>query len=167
MHRRLALLLGLLAAAGCNYGFRGGGGFPSSIRTIYIEPFENQTVQFELQELIYQELLSELPRALGVRPAGRDVADAIVRGRIVGYDDVARNYRAGGATQPTEVLEHEVQVSIAIEIIDTQRNLILWEASRLTGKGSYLLASQTYVDGRAAAIKELARLVVDGAQSQW
>ncbi|HEX7117645.1 MAG TPA: LPS assembly lipoprotein LptE [Longimicrobiales bacterium] len=167
MTRSLALLLGVLAAGACNYGFRGGGGFPASIRTIYIEPFENETVHFELQELIYQELFTELPRALGVRPAGREVADAIVRGRIIGYDDVAKNYRAGDSMQTSEVLEHEVQVSIAIEIIDTQRNLILWESSRLTGKGSYLLASQQYTDGRAVAIEELARLVVDGAQSQW
>ncbi len=167
MRHSLPLLLGLLIVGGCNYGFRGGGGFPASIRTIYIEPFENETVQFELQELVYQELFTELPRQLGVRPAGREVADVYVRGRIVGYDDVARNYTPGGANQPSQVVEHEVQVSIAIQLIDTKRNVILWESSRLTGRGSYHLASQTYVDGRAVAIAELTRQIVDGAQSQW
>lgn len=167
MRRSLWLLLGLLVVGGCNYGFRGGGGFPASIRTIYIEPFENETVQFELQELVYQELFTELPRQLGVRPAGREAADVYVRGRIVGYDDVARNYTPGGANQPSQVVEHEVQVSIAIQLIDTKRNVILWESSRLTGRGSYQLASQTYMDGRAKAIAELTRQIVDGAQSQW
>ncbi len=165
--RRLAPLFGLLLLLGCNYGFRGGGGFPADIRTIFIEPFENQTVQFELQDLVYQELLEELPRALGVRPAGRDVADAIVRGRIVRYDDVAQNYRGGGAIGATEVLEHEVQVGVAIEIIDTRRNLVLWESSGVTGRGTYRLATESYVDGRGRAVEELMRLIVDGAQSQW
>lgn len=165
--RSLVPLAGTLLALGCNYGFQGGGGFPSSIQTVYIEQFENQTVQFELQDLIYRKLLEELPRALGVRVAGADVADAIVRGRIVRYDDVAQNYRAGGAAQTTEVLEHQVQITVAVEIIDVKRNLILWESSGVTGRGAYLLASQSELDGRAKAIEELAHLIVDGAQSQW
>lgn len=167
MRRSLVLLFGLIAAVGCNYGFSGGGGFPSSLRTIYIEPFENETVHFELQELVYQELFRELPRQLGVRPAGREVADVIVRGRIVGYDDVARSYTAGGANQVSQVLEHEVIVSIAIQIIDTQRNVILWESSRLTGRGTYNVSSQTDSEGRRVAIEDLRRQIVDGAQSQW
>ena len=64
-------------------------------------------------------------------------------------------------------LEHEVQVSIAIQLIDTKRNVILWESSRLTGRGTYNLASQTFEDGRAVAIQDLTRQIVDGAQSQW
>ena len=114
-----------------------------------------------------RELFTELPRQLGVRPAGREVADVYVRGRIVGYDDVARNYTPGGANQPSQVVEHEVQVSIAIQLIDTKRNVILWESSRLTGRGTYNLASQTFEDGRAVAIQDLTRQIVDGAQSQW
>ncbi|MFS8637290.1 MAG: LPS assembly lipoprotein LptE [Gemmatimonadota bacterium] len=167
MRRSLALLFGLLVLGGCNYGFSGGGGFPSSIKTIFVEPFENETVYFDLPQLVYEELFSELPRRLGVRPAGREVADVIVRGRIVGYDDVARNYTPGGADRPSQVLEHEVQVSIAIQLIDTKRNVILWESSRLTGRGTYNLASQTFEDGRAVAIQDLTRQIVDGAQSQW
>lgn len=167
MRRSITLLVGLLVLGGCNYGFSGGGGFPSSIKTIYVEPFENETTQFELQQRVYEELFSELPRRLGVRPAGREVADLIVRGHIVGYDDVARNYTPGSADRPSQVLEHEVQVSIAIQLIDTKRNVILWESSRLTGRGTYNVASQTFVDGMTVAIQDLTRQIVDGAQSQW
>lgn len=162
-----AALLGSVLLAACNYGFRGGGGFPSNIRTLYIEPFENQTVQFDLEEELYSRLLEELPRAFGVRPAGREVADAIVRGRIVRYDDVARNYQAGDDTRAPRVLEHEVQITVSVQVIDTQRNVILWESSGVTGRGTYRLDSQSDLDGRVDAIKELVQQIVDGAQSQW
>ena len=165
--RNLFALAGLFLTLGCNYGFQGGGGFPASVRTIFIEPFENQTTQFELQDRIYQELLQELPDAFGVRPAGREVADAIVRGRIVRYDDVAQNVRAGSNERAPQVLEHQVQITVAVEIIDVQRNVIIWESSGVTGRGSYLLASQSDVDGWADAIDELRQAIVDGARSQW
>ncbi len=160
-------LLGLLLVLGCNYTFQGGGGFPSSIRTLYIEPFENQTAEFDLQQQIYQDLLQELPRALGVRPAAVDNADAIIRGRIVRYDDVAIDVSAGDANRAAQVLEHQVQITVAVEIIDVQRNLILWESSGITGRGSYRLAGESYMEGRAGAIEQLRQLIIDGAQSQW
>lgn len=160
-------LLVLLAVPACNYGFRGGGGFPASIETIYIEPFENQTVHFELQDQVHRRLLEDLPRSLGVQPAGVETADAIVRGRITRYDDVARNYRDGTAGAPTQVLEHEVVITLSVQIIDVARNLVLWESNGVTGRGTYLLASESDLDAREEAIRMLAQSVIDGAQSQW
>ena len=154
--------------SGCNYGFRGGGGFPPDIRTIYIESFENTTPQFELDQLIFRELTERLPRALGVRPAGEVNADAIVRGRITRYEDAALNYRtnAGGSNQ-VEVLQQQVQVTVAVEIIDRRRNVILWESSTLTGRGDYNPDQQTDQDARAKAVETLVTQIIDGAQSQW
>lgn len=160
-------LLGALLVLGCNYGFRGGGGFPPEIRTIYIEPFENRTIEFELQEQLYNELLEQLPRRLGVRLAGRETADAIVRGRITGYDDAAQNYRAGDPGQAPDVLANRVQVTIGVEVVDTRRNVVLWESSALTGQGEYSPTSESPVDGRKTAIERLVLLLIDGAQSQW
>ncbi|SVD11703.1 uncharacterized protein METZ01_LOCUS364557, partial [marine metagenome] len=69
-------------ASACNYSFRSGS-FPDHIRSVAILPFENDTNRFELTQEIHQELLKELPRALGVTNAGEDAADAVVQGRIV------------------------------------------------------------------------------------
>src|SRR5687767_3009112 len=88
------LTVGLLAS--CNYGFTGGGGFPSDIRTLFIQPFENQTPQFELEQQLFSKLQEKLPRALGVRPGSEANADAMVSGRITTYQDAAANYRPGG-----------------------------------------------------------------------
>jgi hypothetical protein len=127
----------LLLTGACNYGFQGGGGFPSHIRTLYIEPFENETVQFDLDQQLFASLLESLPRALNVRPGGRDGADAILRGRIVRYDDAAQNFRPGEAGGSVAILEHQVRIGLSVELIDVRRNVILWESSSLTGLGAY------------------------------
>lgn len=177
------LLAPALFLVACNYGLRGGGGFPSHIRTIYVEPFENETPQFDIEQLIFSRLQDELPRSLGVRPAGREVADAILRGRITRYDDVA-NYQTGqtgqtgqgnqsnpsgqgGRCQGGSALEHEVRIGISAEIIDVENNVILWDSQGLSGRGIYQPGTETDEVGRECAIEYLVQEIIDGAQSQW
>lgn len=162
----LGLLLAVTLAPGCNYGFVGGG-FPPHIRTIYIEPFENETPQFELQGRIFTALVEELPAQLGLRTAGEESADAILRGRILRYDDVAQNYRADAQQPAGNVLAHEVQIGIAAELVDVRDNVIRWETRNLTGRGSYDPTGQTEEVGQLEAIENLIEQLIDGAQSQW
>jgi hypothetical protein len=132
-----------------------------------VERFENQTVQFDLENQLYLKLSDELPPRLGVRPAGRDNADAIIRGRITRYDDTARNYRPGEVGERTEVLQRQVQITLAIEVVDTRKNLILWESTGITGNGEYTSSSQTDAAGQTRAIENLIQQILDGVQSQW
>lgn len=155
-----------VAVAGCNYGFRGGGGFPAEIRTIYIESFENTTPQFEVDQQLFRELTERLPRALGVRYAGEVNADAVVRGRITRYEDTAMNYRTGGG-QTVEVLQNQVQVTVSVEIIDRRRNVVLWESSTLTGRGQYNPDNANDQQARGKAVENIVTQIIDGAQSQW
>ena len=164
---RALALCAVLALVACNYGFEGGG-FPSHIHTIYIQPFENDTPMFDLGQLLFNELLDEIPSNLGVRTAGEQAADAILRGSIVGYDDVAQNYRPGAGNQPVpDVLSHEVQIRLQAEIIDVRENVIRWESSGLIGRGSYRPDTETDEVGKRAAIENLIEQIIDGAQSQW
>ncbi len=165
---RLALLaVILLVLAGCNYGFEGGG-FPSSIRTLYIAPFENETPQFGLEQKLYATMLDRLPGQLGVRIGGEETADAIVRGSIVRYDNVAQNYRPGTAGQPAaDVVSHEVQIGVKVQLIDVHRNVVLWDSQSLVGKGSYRPNEDSDQVAQTTAIQDLIKQMVDGAQSQW
>lgn len=160
-------ILALALLLGCNYGFQGGGGFPAHVRTIYIEPFENLTPEFEIEQELFSALLEQLPDRLGVRLAGREVADALVTGRIVRVDDSAQNYRPDQASGATNVMSHQVRVTIAVQIVDTQRNVILWESSSASGTGEYSPMNQDISVGRREAIEELVTLIIDQAQSQW
>ena len=156
-----------LGVAGCNYGFEGGG-FPAHIQTIYIEPFDNRTPAFELEQQLFARLLEELPSKLGLRPAGEGSADAVLRGEILRYDDVAQNYRPGSGQQPVgDVLSHEVQIGIAAELVDVRDNVIRWETRSLVGRGSYRPDTETDEVGQREAIQNLIEQILNGAQSQW
>lgn len=169
---RRALLLALaatfsLSIPGCVYSFRAGSFPPEHVRTIAVVPFENETARFEISGEIYDQLLRNLPRALGIRTAGEDVADAVVRGTIVRYDVVAPNYRAGAEGQPAEVLQRQVTLTVRVEIVDLVENVILWEDRNVSAQGQFLEASENEDVGRAEAIELLVQKIVDGAQSNW
>lgn len=164
------LALGAPLLAACNYGFSGGGGFPSSVKTVCIQPFDNQTDHTELTNEIFTALNSRVPSALGLRPGDcKRGADAIIRGKITRYDDAATSYSADmGRTTATATRQeqvNQVQITIGVEIIDTKRNIMLWESSGVSGNGTY--AQRNDAAGRKLAIEKLVQAVVDGAQSQW
>lgn len=160
-----ALALALMQA-GCNYSFVAGSFPPPHVQSIAIEPFDNETTRFELTGELYDQLLRRLPGALGIRTAGADVADAIVRGSITRYDVVAPNYRAGQAGQAATVLQRQVNITVRVEIVDLVENVILWESSTVTARGEYAEGSPEE-GGRERAIELLVQEIVDGAQSNW
>lgn len=164
--RLAALAAAALALAGCIYGFEGGG-FPPHIRTIYIAPFDNQTPQYDLEQLLFSELNDELPGQLGLRFASEESADAILRGEITRYDDRAENYRSDPNQPAGNVLSHEVQIGISAELIDVRDNVIRWEGRSIVGRGTYDPTSQNDDVGKREAIENLIEQIIDGAQSQW
>jgi hypothetical protein len=153
--------------AGCNYSFRAGSFPPPHIRTIAIQPFENETTRFEVSAELYDQLLRNLPSALGIRTAGADVADAIVRGSINRYDVAAPNYTsARGGGQPAQVLQRQVSISVSVSIVDLVENVVLWESSSVVGQGQFAEGAPEDT-GRREAIEILVQRIVDGAQSNW
>jgi hypothetical protein len=156
----------LLAAAACNYSFRAGSFPPAHIRTIAIEPFDNETTRFELSAELYDQLLRNLPGALGIRTAGLDVADAIVRGSITRYDVAAPNYRAGAGGAAPQVVQRQVSITVSVEIVDLVENVILWESSSVVAQGEFPEGAPEE-GGRQIAMDLLVQRIVDGAQSNW
>jgi len=164
---RLTAAVLLSVTAGCNYSFKAGSFPPEHIRTIAVQPFENETTRFELTGEIFDEVLRNVPRALGIRTAGEDVADAVVRGAITRYEVVAPNYRAAGEGQAAQVLQRQVNITVSVEIVDLVENVILWESRTVSSQGTFVEASETEDVGRAEAIELLVQKIVDGAQSNW
>jgi hypothetical protein len=165
--RRAALLVVALAAAGCNYGFSGGGGFPPHVRTLFIAPIDNETVVFDIDQQIYREMTERLPRAFGVRLAGERAADAVVRARVTRYEDVSQTM-PGQQAGAVQVVQNQIQITMVLQIVDLRRNEIIFEGTGLMGRGEYRPEQQQTEDaGRVLAIEALIQQIVDRAQSQW
>lgn len=149
-----------------------GGGLPSHIRTVAITALENDTPQPLLEADVQRALQGELPRSLGVRLAEEQLADAVVRGRITGYDEVAASVRPTQGQGPEQnqvpVVQREVRITYDLEIYDQEQDQVIWTATGQSVTGPFLPEDgETPIEGRARAIRELVKKVVEGAQSQW
>lgn len=157
------MAVSLTTACGIRYGFSQGA-FPSHVRTMAILPFENQTASPELQSELLERMRRQLQSKLGVRDAAEERADAIVRGKIVGYDaDVPVTISA----DPRQAVSarRKLQITIDVEILDQTNGKILWQRKGLRAEGEY--AERAEPDGRREAIDKIVNDIVQGAQSQW
>ena len=166
--RRLApLALALLLGWGGCYSFNGGG-LPGHIRTVAVQPFENTTVQPLLETDIQRELQTSLPRNLGVRLAEEAIADAVVRGTVVGYEEVAASVRPSDqSSERVTVAQRQVRITYNAEIYDLKEDRRIWGAQGQSVLGNYQPDNETPEIGRQRAIKEISTRMIEGAQSQW
>jgi len=145
------------------YGFSEGA-FPPHIHTMAVLPFENQTATPELQNELFESMRRELQRRLGVRDAGQDRADALVRGTIISYDaDVPIAFSA----DPRQAVSarRRLQITIDVEILDQTTGKTLWQRKGLRAEGEY--AERAEAEGRKQAIAKIVSDIIEGAQSQW
>jgi hypothetical protein len=158
-------LLFVLAAGACipHYGFSGGG-LPSHIRTMAVQPFDNETPTPELQRELLDAMRRDLQSRLGVRDAPESRSDAVVKGVIRSYDvDVPVAYSANPAQAVTA--RRRLRISLDVQIVDQTTNRIIWEKKALSAEGEY--AERDEAGGRRDALKRIVNDIVEGAQSQW
>lgn len=165
----LALLAAAALGAGC-YGFTGGG-LPGHIRTVAVLPFDNETVQPLLESDIQRELQTGLPRNLGVRLAEEALADAVVRGRVTGYEEIAASVRptgpGGQRGEDVPVVQRQVRITYDAEIYDLREDRSIWRIQGQSVTGVYQPTSEAPDVGRGRAVREILNRLVEGAQSQW
>lgn len=157
----LSLVVGALP--GC-YRFSGGGGLPKHLKTVAIQPFDNQTAAPELQRELFEQLRSVLRDRLNLREAPEAKADLVVRGTIVAYD-VDLPLGAAADARNTTSTRRRLQLTIDIEIIETATTRPLLDRKGLTREGQYAEGGE--VSGRKNAIESLLADIVEGVQSQW
>lgn len=105
---------------------------------------------------------------LGLRQAGEETADALVRGTITRYDpDVPVAYTGNDASNSVDVTRRLVQITVSVEIVNQSNNRTIWQRAGLTVEGDYEPGSGSEREGRDKALERLTVNIVEGAQSQW
>lgn len=157
-------VVALSMATGCLYGFSGGGGLPRNLRTVAVQPFDNQTASPELQREILEETRKIMRDRLNLREASEQKADVVVKGVIAKYDV---DLPAGVSADPrqTTSTRRRLQLVIDIEIFDQISGKSLFKKTALTTEGTYPEGGET--NGRKQAIESYVTQVVEGMQSQW
>ena len=131
-----------------------------------ILPFDNLTSEPTLAQEVSDSVRAAVQGRLGLRQAGENSADAIVRGTISRYDpDVPVAFTGGGNSQVT-VTKRLVQLTVSVEIVNRDGKT-LWQRQGMTLEGDYEPGSETELTARGRALSKLVTNIVDGAQSQW
>jgi hypothetical protein len=155
----------LLLTGGCLYGFTGGG-FPPEIKTVAVLPFENETADPTLSSEINSAVREAVEQRLGLRQAGEEQADAIVRGTITRYEpDLPVAFQGTDQANRVEVTRRLLQIIVDVQIYDQVNDKILWERRSMMLEGEYETGAEK--QGRDRALEKLITNIVDGAQSQW
>src|SRR5205085_1722349 len=70
---------------------------------------------------------------LGLRTAGENNADAVVRGKVTRYDpDVPLSFQAGQGR--TDVTQRQVSITVDVEILDQREGKTLWQRQGLSAR---------------------------------
>lgn len=153
----------LLAAAGCLYGFHGGG-LPSHVHTIAVIPFDNQTPVADIQREISDSLRVRLVNRLGLRESSEAHASAVVRGTIRRYESgipIGVDARSRGAT----AVQRSLSMVLDVDVVDQTTGKSLWTRKGYIVEGQYNEGEEA--TGRSLAVDKLVTAIVEGVQSQW
>jgi hypothetical protein len=135
---------------------------------VAVLPFDNRTPEPTLTQEVNAAVRDAVEGRLGLRAAGEDQADAIVRGSIQRYEpDVPVAYSGNDVGNSVNLTRRLVQLNVNFEIVDQKRNRTLWQRSGLLVEGDYEPGSQTEQQARDEALEKLKVTIVEGAQSQW
>ena len=161
--------LSALGSGGCFVYHFSGGGLPSNIRTVAVLPFENLTPEPTLTQEVTRAVREAVENRLGLRQAGEEQADAIVRGTVQRYNpDVPLTFTGSpiaGENNRVEVTRRMVQISVDVRILNQREGKVLWERLGILVQGEYEPGREA--DGRRKALDKLINDIVEGAQSQW
>jgi Lipopolysaccharide-assembly len=164
-----AVALSIVAAStlllsGCLYGFASGSGLPKNLRTVAIQPFDNQTAVPELQREMFEQLRKGMRDRLNLREAPEQRADVVVKGTILRYEV---DLPAGVSADPrqTTSTRRRLQIVLDVEIVDQTTGRSLVKRAGLSKEGQYAEGGEAA--GRKIAIESLVNELLEGAQSQW
>ncbi len=164
--RSLQVLLAAatLVLSGCLYGFSGGGGLPGNLRTVAVQPFDNQSPSSEVQQELLEEVRKGMRDRLSLREATEQKADIVVKGIITRYEV---DLPAGSSADPrqTTSTRRRVQLVIDIEILDQTTGRSLYTRKQMSTEGQYPEGGEPA--GRKAAVEAMVTQLIEGMQSQW
>jgi hypothetical protein len=135
------------------------------VKTVAVLPFENLTSDPTLTAEINVAVREAVQNRLGLRQAGENQADALVRGTITRYEPDLPVAFQGNEQNKVEVTRRLVQIVVDVTIYDQKNEKVLWERRGLMLEGDYETGKER--DGRKKALEKLTTNIVDGAQSQW
>ncbi len=166
-------LICLIGLTGC--GYTTSSTLPASLRSVYIDTFENKiSFTTESRRNLYLPLLEVNVRNAisdrflfdgNVRVADKQSADMFLRGELLNYRRVGLRF-----TESDDVEEYRVYITVALELINNNTGETMWTEQAFIGEATYFVSgSQATTEDVAVeeAIQDLARRIVERTVEDW
>ena len=158
---RLIAILFILVIAGCGYHTPGASDtwVGGEARTLYVQLFDNQTIEPYLENYITDALIAELAVSrLFELTENPDKADVRFAGNVKTFTDSAISYG-----KSDQITEYSATMAVAVRLLDKNNSDIIWQKS-VTRSEDYLATvnKNLQLEGqRLAAIRVSQRLAED------
>ncbi len=139
-------------------------GFPH-LKTIAILPFENNTTEYNLEEVIFNNLTNYFEsdgrlKIVSISP------DCQLEGQILDYSNKILTY-AG-----SDVDEYEVRVLFSITFTDLKKNNIIWQDKALIISETYSSSDETSEfsteeEAQNEIIKDMFDIIIKESLEEW
>ncbi len=153
----VAVALAMIAGCGV-YTFNPAG--KSSIKSIAIEPFQNETVQLGLEDQMTNDVIDAFIANGQLKVLPAQDAEAVLHGTLVKYERKPYEY-----TQSGEVQSYAVTMDFNITL-NANDGSEMW-SQQMTQTGVYELATQTEEDGQKLALSRLVEAILNKTTKSW
>ena len=157
---RAALLLSVMALSACGYHIVGGTGhnIPSTVQSIAVPTFRNETSGFKVEQTLTAAIVRELMTRTRYQIVASDSAnetDVVLNGAITGFSSNPSVYdpRSNRATTA------QINVRMKVSLVERKTGKILYENADLVYRERYEISGQAshYFDESTAGTERLSR----------
>jgi len=161
MRRLLALaVLAALLTAGCGvYTFNPKG--KSSLGSIAIEPFENQTGQYGLTDQLTQLIIDAFIADGNINVLPPADAEAILQGVLTRYERVPQTF-----DENDQVQQYKVVMGFQLSLRNPGDDTEIWN-ERMNQEGVYDAINETEEDGQQRASELLVEAIINKTTKAW
>ena len=141
---------------------------PAHLKTIAIPVFENATTEHTLEQDVTNAVIERFVKDNHLRVVNEKEANAVVRGRIIGYKN-----SVFGFSSVTRAQEYRVTITCAVVFKDQVKNREIWNEPNLVKTANYYVVdvpgekARTELDGRQEAIAKIADEVLSRSVEGW
>lgn len=133
----------------------------STISTLSVEPFANQTSQYGLADLMTEAVVDAFITDGTMKVVAPDVAEAHLVGRLTRYERVAHEF-----DENDQVSRYKVVVGVDISLKNPTDQSDFWSI-QLTLDGIYEADTQTEEDGQKSVAEQLVEAVLNKTTKSW
>jgi len=150
----------ILTITGCGvYTFNPKG--KSSIKTISIERFSNNTSEYGLEDRMTDQIIDAFISDGTLKIATAENSEAVLNGALVSY--VRKPYNPD---ENDQVNEYAVRMTFNISLVNQADGVEIWK-DNITQLGVYNLESETEEDGQQKAIEFLIETIINKTTKSW